>query len=134
MIVVVTSAETQRCQRNTGLAFFFDQVPERFEAGRADIEITIGRQQHAVDTALDERLLRQRVGETDARRTIGGSACAERIQRSNDPALLRTRHRFEHDTRGASVNNDGNTVLRAQLARQQLQRGFQQPDLVVRSH
>ena len=71
MIVIVTRAETEHCQCNTGLTLFLDKTLERIHIGGADVKVAIGGEYHTVNAVFDQVLSRQVVGELDSSTAVG---------------------------------------------------------------
>jgi hypothetical protein len=100
----------------------------------ADIEVAIGRQNHAVDAAVRPLLAGQVVGQLNAGAPIGRATGRECVERRRDSGLLIARRRFEHGARSAGVHGDGDAIDGTELVDQQLERSLQEVDLVGALH
>ena len=100
----------------------------------ADVEVAIGGEQDAVDAALDEALLCSRVGKLDARGASRAAAGAQCVDGGGDGGLILAGGRWQHDACAIRIGHQRDAVLRAHLIDQQLERGFEQRELVGAVH
>ena len=116
---------TPSTDRNTPVvALLFDQPRELVQARDADVEVAVGREDDAVDAALDEVLVRDLVGELDAGGAVGRSAgAAERRSRPGSRRAVAARRR-QHDAARARVDDDRDAILRGQRLGEHLHRGL----------
>ena len=133
-VVVVAAAKAQRGQSDAGGALLFDQINQGLLVDCTDVEIAIGREDHAIDAALDKTLARLGIGQLDARTAVGRAAGPQLFQRLFNARDLVARGGFEHHPRGAGVDHDAHPVICIQLARQQGQRTLQQRQFVLGMH
>ena len=85
-VLEVADAEAEHGQEHAAGALLFDQPHELVLAGGADVEVAVGREDHAIDAAADEVLARDLVGEADALAAVGRSAGFELRDRAIDAA------------------------------------------------
>ena len=67
---------------DAGLALALDEALELVRIGDADIEIAVGREDHAVDAGLVEALLGQLIGLADAFGARGRAAGDQPVERA----------------------------------------------------
>ena len=126
VVVVVASAEAQRGQLNASLATMFNHVLQCLEADRADVEVAVCGEDHAVDAVFDKALLCLGIGQLDAGCAMRRTAGRQAIESAGNAGVLITRGRFEHHAAGAGVDHDGDAVIGVELTGQHLQRIDQQ--------
>ena len=61
-VLVVAGSESEHAQEDAALGFVLDQIQEVTLVGGAHVEVTVGRQNDAIDAALDEARPSLRVG------------------------------------------------------------------------
>ena len=133
-IVVVAGAEAQRRQRDAGLALVGDHRFQRLLIVRADVEIAVGGEDHAVDAVAQEAGFRLRIGQLQALAAIGRAAGFEPVQRGENRFLVGPRGRRQDEAGAAGVDDHRHAVLRPQLLDQFAEAGFQQGQLVLVLH
>jgi len=129
-VLVVAHAEAEHGEKRAALGLFLDQPHQLALARRADVEIAIRAQNHAVHAARHEIGLGDIVGELDAHRTIGRAARRQPIERTEDLARPRNRCRGQRQPRGAGVRDDRHAVIGPQPVHQHLHRLLHQRQLV----
>ena len=90
--------------------------------GDADVEVTVGGQDHAVRPVLDEVLDGHVVGELDAGAAVGRPAGPQLLERREDLGLLQARRGRQHQPRRPGVDDDRHAVVLAELLDHRLQR------------
>jgi hypothetical protein len=105
------SAEAERGERDAALAFLGHHVLELSDVGRADVEVAIGRQDDAVDAAVDLGFLGLGIGERQAFAARGRSTGFETVQRGPNLGLVLAGSRFQHQAGGAGIDHDGHLVV-----------------------
>ena len=132
MVIVV--AETETCQIDAGFALARNEILKHLGVGDADIEIAVGRQQHAIDRALDEAGFRQLIGDTDALAACRRTAGLQVLDRGHDLRLFRSRRWVEHDSDLARIGNDGDAIVGFELVDQKMERALEQRQFVGLVH
>ena len=120
-LVVVVHAKTQGGQRDAALALIGSQLLEAVEVADADVEVTIGGQQDAIDAAFDQVLARLLVGQLDARLPCRRTTGAELIDGRTDLRLVAAGRGIEHHLAVTGIGDQRDAILRAQLLDQQFQ-------------
>ena len=103
-------------------------------AGHADVEVAVGREDHAVDAAALEVLARGGVGELDAGRAVGRTAGVKAGDGAVDVGLAITRCRRQDQAAVARVDDNRHAVLAAKRVGQHPHRRLDQWELVLRLH
>ena len=116
------------------LAFLFDQPDELALARDADVEITVGRQDDAVDAFLEERPAGDVVGQLDAGSAVGRAAGLQFSDRLLDLRLAAPGRRRQDETTRTGVDDDGDAVGGVERVGQHAHRGLDERQLVGLVH
>ena len=91
------------------------QIFERLEVDRADIEVAVGGQQHAIDAAGYVGLFRHGIGQTYASTAIGRATCRQAGQGGAYCGFLIARRGLQYHAGIAGIHHQRHPVLGAQL-------------------
>ncbi len=134
LVLVVAHAVAERGQEDAAAGLVLDQPLQVVQAGHADVEVTIGGQDHPVDAAFDEMLGRDVVSLLDAAGTVGRAAGLQAIDGVQDCAPVAAGRGRQGQAGLAGVGDDRHAVARPQLLDQHGQRLLDQVQLVRVHH
>jgi len=133
-VVEVALPEAQHRQVDHGFCALFDQLAQFVAGGAAAVEVAVGGEDHAVDAARNEALLRALVGEVEAGGAVGAAAGLERVDGVLDGAAARHGRGRKRDSGAPRVSDDGDAVARFELIEQQEERALDERELVGVAH
>ncbi len=120
-VLVVARPEPENAQEYARLGFILDQLQKVTLTGDANIEVPIGRKNHAIDATLDEALLRLFVRQLDPLGAVGGASRLELSEGVTDDVLAIARSRRKDQPRTSRVHHEGDAIPTIQLAHQELE-------------
>ena len=121
-VLQVALAEAQDGEERAAGRLLLDQLDEGVVAGHADVQVAVGRQDHAVGAVLQEVLPRLFIGELNSRAAVGRAAGGERIDRRHDLLFLVAARRRQPEAGLARIGHDRHAVVLGQLGDEHQQR------------
>src|SRR5207249_3672261 len=97
-VLDIASAKPKHGEKHTGLSFALDQTKQLAITGDADVEITVGRENHSIVGRRDEAVSGDLVGELDPGAASRRTARLELVDRRADRFLIAPRSRRQHKT------------------------------------
>ena len=126
--VVVALPEAKRRESDAAFAVLLDYGFDPFVGRDADVEIAVGRHDHAIDAAGNEVRARGCISQFHAlparRRTAGLQAVERRLY------VVCVAGGFENDPGRAGIDNDRHLVARGQFVGEHCKRGLDERQLV----
>ena len=95
-----------------------------FTAQSADVEITVGGENHTIDSVLDECGGGDVVSQLNTGRAICGAARSEALDGAEQQCLLVATCGWKHQAFRSGIHYDGDAIVRCQVVNQQLYGAF----------